>query len=246
MDNKGVASKDTKLLLPLRVTPQEFLQIKDKIVKLNQPREFHQSRFQKSLVGVIYEEMSILDTFDDACVTDIPLMFEKTITLNHSEALSDVALNLKPKIHNITSCINGHEKFNKKKQRTTKESSNVVPNSMKLTELLGSSVPIKSLLRIESLTRSSKLGGRLARLLFERQSCKNSVMRYPLPSIKASPQPEKNVLKTGYLQLCNFKPNKETHEARSSSNTAAKQRRPKSGEKRSMYSDIKQQLKIKN
>lgn len=265
LNSKPRILKDTKIIIHKQTNKQQdhlHLKAKNKVMQLNKPREGYQAKFQPSFVGIIYEEMSILDTFDDCCIMDIPLLFEKMVNDVKVNALSDMALSLQPKIRNVTSRVDMCEKFSKpssqnlsrKKQRTTKEGSNVFLNSMKLSGLLGSSIPAKNLMRIESLTRSSKhngkVGGRLARLLFERQSCQNSVMKLPLPSIKASPQPEKNMLRTSYLQLWNFNPNhKESHKVRSSSGTVSKQRRPKSGEKainvlKNVYNHSKQKLII--
>eukprot|EP00826_Nyctotherus_ovalis_P045073 TRINITY_DN4936_c0_g1_i1.p1 TRINITY_DN4936_c0_g1~~TRINITY_DN4936_c0_g1_i1.p1 ORF type:complete len:302 (-),score=48.97 TRINITY_DN4936_c0_g1_i1:113-949(-) len=250
--------KDANTFALLR-TSSSPLQIADKFVQLSQEREVIQPGFQPSFVGVIYEEMSILDTFDEGNTGDVPLLFEEGTVGESSEPLSGAALGLRPKVRSATSRLDVCERTGKpssqnisrKKQRIAKEGSNIFLNSMKLSGLLGNAVPTKNLMRIESLTRSSKskgrMGGKLTRLLFERRSCQNSAVKCPLPSIKASPQPERNMLKTSYLHLYNFNLKQAAHKVRSASDSVAKQRRPKSGEKASsMIKKHVQQATIKH
>lgn len=233
---------DTSALLKTSSSP---LRIADKVAQLHQERIATQAGFEPSPVGVIYEEMSILETFDECGAGDMPLLFDAGTAGHSCEPLSGVALGLRPKARSAASRLDAcgvvgkpsSQDVSRKKQRAAKEGSNIFLNSMKLSGLLGNTAPTKNLMRIESLTRSSKskgrMGGKLARLLFERRSCQNSAAKCPLPSIKASPQSGKNMLKTSYFQLCNFNLKEAAHKVRSASGSVAKQRRPKSGEKAS-------------
>eukprot|EP00826_Nyctotherus_ovalis_P022798 TRINITY_DN17605_c0_g2_i1.p1 TRINITY_DN17605_c0_g2~~TRINITY_DN17605_c0_g2_i1.p1 ORF type:complete len:250 (-),score=17.08 TRINITY_DN17605_c0_g2_i1:120-869(-) len=202
------------------------------------------SGFQSTQVGVIYEEMSMMDTFDyNANESDLPSLFCEE-SANILIPLSDAALELKPKSDNSS---NGrrlketqriHSNMGKecKIKLPKHDHAKLNTNIYKLNSLLIGNAP-ENILRADSLiktanAREQKNGGGITKFF-----SRDRPARVPnLPLLRQLAKPEKEFTKTSYKPFNKFinqpaEVHMEAHKnTRSATGSGAKPRRTRSGE----------------
>jgi len=94
----------SNIIKPTGSTPpkkQQVFQL-SKSEQIKPPMAIQKAKFQPTAVGIIYEEISLLDAYDDtSTTTDFPSLFEsQIISSQYSNAISENALELQPKLDN--------------------------------------------------------------------------------------------------------------------------------------------------